>query len=590
MKRLAIIVAVVVAALAIAVAAVPFLVPSDFLRARVAERIANLTGRAVAVTGEPRLSIYPYLAVTVEGLVVANPEGMGSDPFIVAETMQARVRLLPLLVGRAEFEEFELIKPTIHLVVDAEGRANWQMAGSAVANQAAAPLPAATDTASLQPLDLLLGRLKVDNGTILYDDLVSNTREEMTAVDLDINWPSASASVGGRGSLQWRGETLEFTGLLAAPLELMRGSRSPARFAIASTPLRASFSGTAASAATLRLDGEASLSTPSMRRTIEWLGTPMGTGPILGAAAVRGTASVAGGDVIFDKATIELDGNSAEGSLGVSLAGARPVVRGTLAIGNLDLSAYVEAIRADLIAGGSWLIAPARMAFAELVDADIRVSAAQVMIGKTRIGRTAAAVAIKNGAFDIAVGEAEYYGGSIGARLTAAVVGDSLTAAAQGKFAGVPASVALTDLAGVSALDGTATVAFDITGQGRSWAAFASSVAGTGTLVMAGGSLNGLDLPKIADKLTDPLAEPVAGGGGSTAFESLSADLAISDGSISTTGLVMRGTGFRLMLAGKGSLFTGAVDAKAKLATGTETIALTVDGSWQKPTIARAQP
>ena len=194
---------------------------------------------------------------------------------------------------------------------------------------------------------------------------------------------------------------------------------------------------------------------------------------------------------------------------------------------------------------------------------------AQVMIGKTRIGRTAAAVTIKNGALDIAVGEAEFYGGSIEGRLTAAPVGESLDAAARRRNSPIfrrwrrsPTSP------GISPLDGIATVDLDvIAGRGRSWAAFANSATGTGTLVMPGGSMNGFDLPKIADELIDPLAAPVAGGGGSTAFASLAADLAIDDGSISTTGLVMRGSDFRLSLAGKGSLFTGAVEAKARLAT-----------------------
>ena len=587
MLRLAIIVAVVVAVVAIAVAAVPFLIPADFLRARVAERIASLTGRAVTLTGDPSLAIYPHLAVTVEGLAIANPEGMGTDPFVVAEAMQARVRTLPLLIGRIEFDEFELIKPTIHLVVDKEGRQNWTMAGSAVANQAAAPAPPANVPASQQPLDLLLGRLTVDNGTILYDDLVSDTREEMTAVDLEINWPSASASVGGRGTVLWRGETLEFTGLLVAPLELMRGGRSAARFAIASTPLRASFSGAASYATGFQLDGEASVSTPSMRRTIEWLGTPMGTGPILGAAAVRGNASIADGSIIFDTATIELDGNSAEGSLGVSLGGPRPIIRGTLALGSLDLSAYFEAIRADLIADGSWLIAPARLAFADAVDADIRVSAGEVMIGKTRIGKMAAAVGIKNGALDMAVGEAEFYGGSIEGRLTAAPVGDSLSATAEAKLTEVPAQLALGDVAGISALGGTATMTMDVAGRGRSWAAFARSITGTGMIAMARGSLSGLDVPRIADTLIDPLAEPIAGGSGTTSFDSLAMDLAIDDGTINTTGLVMRGNDFRLSLAGKGSLFTGAVDGHARLATGLGVVPLAIGGTWQKPVISR---
>ena len=158
-----------------------------------------------------------------------------------------------MLSAASEFEEFELIKPIDSSRGRCQGGRQIGTWPEALWLKQAIDAVAGSNMSRrrLQPLDLLLlGRLKVDNGTILYDDLVSDTREEMTAVDLDINWPSASAPVGGRGTLHWRGETIEFTGLLATPLELIRGGRSTARFAIASTPLRASFSGTATSAAT----------------------------------------------------------------------------------------------------------------------------------------------------------------------------------------------------------------------------------------------------------------------------------------------------------------------------------------------------
>lgn len=589
MKRLAIIIAVVIAVLAVAVAALPFVIPANFLKARVAAQISSLTGRPVTLTGEPSLSIYPHLAISVEGLAVGNPEGMGSDSFIAAETLHARVRLLPLLIGRVAFDEFELIKATLHLVVDAEGHSNWQMGESAIAAQAALPKPVASDDVlAPQPPDLQLGHLVVNDGTILYDDRVSTTREEITDVDIDVTWPSAGAAVGGRGSLVWRGETVEFTALLAQPLELLRAGRSPARFALASTPLRVSFSGSATGATALRLDGETEMSSPSLRRMIEWLGTPMGTGPILGAAAIRGSASITGDGVAFDRATVELDGNSAEGTIGITRGG-RPALRGTLALDRLDLSAYVEAGRADLLAHGSWLLAPARLDFAQAINADLRISANEIVMGGTRMGKTAAAVGISNGSVDIAVGESEFHGGKISGRVTAGLVGETLVANGEAMVTDIPALVALTDLAGIAAIDGPATATFSLTGRGRSWAAFAGSVFGSGKMTVATGALHGVDLAKVGEALSDPLAEPVAGGAGTTAFSSLSATVTIGDGELNTGDLVMEGKDFRLTLAGRGSLFNSGVSADGQLAAGTHTLPLRVTGSWGKPVVARVR-
>ncbi|HVY19323.1 MAG TPA: AsmA family protein [Bauldia sp.] len=587
MKRFAIIVAVVIAVLAVVVAAAPFVIPSDFLKQRVAERIGTLTGRSATLAGVTTLSIYPHLAISVEGLSIGNPEGMGSDPMIVADRLETRLRLVPLLLGRIEFDEFTLTRPTIHLVVDAQGHPNWSFAASAVVAQATAPAPGADDPLAAAR-DLRLGHLILSNGTVLYDNLASDTREQMTELDLDVDWPSVSATVSGRGKLVWRGEPVEFTGLLAAPIELMRGKTTAARFALASTPLRASFSGRATQGDTLRLDGDATLSTPSMRRTIEWLGTPMGTGPILGAASVRGTMAIAGPNVEFTDADLELDGNSAEGSLGVSFAAAKPHIAGKLTAQRLDLSAYLEAVRADLLATGSWLIAPARLPFAEAVDADITFTTGAVVMDATEIGDTWSTVKIKDDDLDVVLQGANLYGGEIGMHLTTATTANVLSATAHLDIKGVPASPTLANLAGITALGGSMTGTFELSTSGRGWGEMATRVAGKGQIAIDNGTLTGIDLPAVAYLLADPSAGPVVASGGTTRFATVSADIALDSGTISTNDLFMEGDEFRLALSGHGSLTSGATEARATLTNATETIPLSIAGTWQQPAIARA--
>jgi uncharacterized protein involved in outer membrane biogenesis len=509
---------------------------------------------------------------------------MGSDPFVAAERLHTRLRLLPLLLGRAEFDEFELTKPTIHLVIDADGRHNWDITRGRVAKQALASSPenAAADTA--------IGHLVVNGGTILYDDLDHDTREQMTDVDLDVMWPSVSATASGRGKLTWRGEPMEFTALLAAPLQLIRGNTSAARFAIASTPVRASFSGRATGNGGLHLYGDASISTPSLRRTIEWLGTPMGAGAILGAAAVRGTASVGGPTIGFDAATVELDGNSASGSLGVSFAGERPLVRGTLAFDALDLSAYIEAIRADLIASGSWMIAPARLAFAEAVNADLHFTMAQVTMGAILAGKTDAAVTMKDGGLDIAIADADFYSGKVTSHVGLTRSADTLAGTLTAKITGVSARPALTDLAGISALGGTMDAMLDLTARGRSWSEFANTIAGKGTLATKDGTLTGLDLASAANALVDPFAGTISAGDGETTFPLLTAGFTVANGEIATDDLFMVGDDFRLALSGHGSVLNGGVEGRAILTNSTESIPVSLAGTWRQPTLTRAQP
>jgi len=593
MNRVAVVIVAAIAIIAILVAALPFLISGDFLRGRISAEIAALTGRPVAISGDPSLSLYPLVAITVDGLTVGNPEGMGDDAFIAADGLRATMRVLPLLIGRLEFDEFELIKPRVRLVVSDDGRANWQMDKSAIAAQA--KLAALTDApargapaGSEQPSgDVRIGRLKVTDGIILYDDLASDHREEMTAVELDVAWPSASTAVGGSGSFLWRGETVEFNGSVANPLALIAGGASPVRFAAATTALRVSFAGRANGVDSLQLDGSATATTPSLRRAIEWMGTPMGTGSILGAGSIDGTIHWAGWTASFDVAVIELDGNGATGSLSADFGGSRPSVQGTLAADTIDLSPYVEAMRADLVAEGSWLIAPARLAFAEAIDADLRISASQALIGATRIGKMAAAVTIRSGVLDVSVGEAQFYGGTLEARIGAAMAGDMLVGRAEAKLSNVPAGVALSDLVAISVLDGTAAVSLTVAGRGASWGELARSVGGTAKVAIVDGSLAGFDVSSVAEVMADPLSEPMRPGTATTAFADLTATLTISEGNLTTDDLTMTGEGFALAMAGKGSVLNGLVDAKARIMTERDEVPIAITGRWRVPTIAR---
>ena len=578
MKRIATVAIVVVAILAIAAAAAPFLIPGGFLKARVAAEVASLTGRPVSIGGDAALAVYPEVTVSVGGLTVGNRQGAGDDPFVTADQLITRVRLLPLLLGRVEFDRFELVKPHVHLVVGKDGP-NWSLADSAIV---------APTAAGAAPADVRVGRLIVSDGVIDYDDVATSRREELSAIDLDVAWPVADAAVSGSGTLQWRGEPVEFTAFLATPLDLIRGGVSQARFAIGSTPLRAVFAGRLTAVAALQFDGQATVSTPSLRRAIEWLGTPMGQGSILGAGSIEGVANWTRSTISFDQADVELDGNTAQGALAATFGGVRPAVEGTLSTDKLDLSPYLEAIRADVTAAGPWPMAPARLPLAAALDADVRLSADEVIMAGATTGRTVATVALEDGALDVGVGEADFLGGKVTANLDLAAADDGLAAKASATFDTVPAGPVLADLAGISALNGSASATFDLTSRGKTWGEVANNLAGTGKIAVADGSLAGFDMAALATAMGDPLAEPVSVGAGTTFFAGLTATLAIATGKISSDDLTMRGSDYALSLKGSGSVLSGSVQAAGTLIKGGESDALAITGTWSEPTVAPA--
>ena len=579
MKRIAILAVIAVGLVGLGALAVPLLVSPDLIKQRIAERISAATGRQVTLAGEPNLSIYPHLAVTIDRLTIANPQGMGDDPFLVADEVTTRLHLLPLLTGRVALDTFELVRPRVHLISDGNGRANWQMAaGDGQGGPAIG--------------DLALGQVRIDDGTVVYDDLADKRHEELDAVNLDIAWAAPDAAASGNGKLAWRGETVEFNGSVASPRDLFAGKGSQVRFAIASTPLRVSFNGKALGVDGANLEGEASVSTPSLRTVVALLGAPLGNGPILGPASIAGKLAWHGSGLSFTEATFSLDGNDAKGAASIDFSGARPAVQGTIAAAKLDLSPYFEAVRADAGANGPWPFAATRLPVADLADCDIRISASEVLIGGVRMTGFGATGIVKDGVVTVNIGEAQVYGGKLGATIAAKMDGDRLVGHVKATIDGALAQAPLKDLLAVEALSGKANASIDVNAGGASWGALLHSLAGDASIAIADGTLSGIDIKAIAARMVDPLAEPMPPGGGSALFGKLAATLSIANSVVSTGDLTVDGQDYAVALNGRGSLITGSVEANATLtmtAGAGATIPLTITGTWASPLIGPRQ-
>ena len=347
-----------------------------------------------------------------------------------------------------------------------------------------------------------LGRFVVRGGSITYDNQRSGQHETIDGIDMDFAWPSVGAPAAGSGRFTWRGETVDFNASVGAPLALMTGSISPLRFAIASMPVRFSFNGTGLNLNSMQLNGETTITTPSVRRLMTWLGKPIGAGSTFGAAAITGKLTWVRPVAAFDNAKIELDGNQAEGAVTASF-GTKPDVQGTLAFDKLDLSAYVEAFDASLSANGPWRSVPAAMRLTAS-DLDLRLSAAEVIAGSARIGRTAAAINVDDGKLTLTVGEAQFYGGRAEARLSAAMDGDVLQMSGEAKLDDVATRAALVGLLGLDALDGKGAVSIDLAAKGKTWGEIAAGASGTASVTIADGRLSGIDVAQLAEIARNP--------------------------------------------------------------------------------------
>jgi uncharacterized protein involved in outer membrane biogenesis len=93
-------------------------------------RIEAATGRILHFDGALRLGVGLRPTLIAEKVRFSNREGSPDAQMAEADRIEAQVELLPLLRGEVRLNRLILDKPRIVVETDANGRFNWQFAGS----------------------------------------------------------------------------------------------------------------------------------------------------------------------------------------------------------------------------------------------------------------------------------------------------------------------------------------------------------------------------------------------------------------------------------------------------------------------------
>ena len=126
MKRILIIAAIVLAVAAIAAAVIlPKVLNPERYRPRIEQMLTDVTGRKVTI-GTMHLHVFPVPGITADGFTLGEDPAFGTEPFLKADRIDARVRLMPLFSSRLDVISFDIDKPVAQLHRDDKGR--WNLA------------------------------------------------------------------------------------------------------------------------------------------------------------------------------------------------------------------------------------------------------------------------------------------------------------------------------------------------------------------------------------------------------------------------------------------------------------------------------
>lgn len=674
-KVLSSVLLIAVGLVALIAGALTFLIiapPTEALKAQAIAAVRAQTGRELSIAGPARLTFYPGLGVTLGQVSLSAPPEMGGAPMLTMESLDVTLKTLPLFRREVAIDRLVLNKPALELRVDAQGRKSWEMAKVGVvgatrlaraaqssaldadASEAAIVVAANATRGAAASLDgrsplaeLALGDVRVVDGSVRYLDERTGVRHQADAVNLKLALTSIASPLTAAGSFAWSGETVTLESTLGSVEAALRGQPAPLAAKVDGVRASSRFEGAMTLGEAIALEGKVNAKTDSVRALARWLGQRLPRAKGFGAMSLDGNLKVAGSSLTLADATLALDGATATGTLSVEAGGAKPLVRASLKMSELDLNLYMAskdrgeggARRGGARAGSEpaaatpanaapapgignaksieeliqqsgpkvkgytqrsgWSEEPIDLEILGLVDAEARLALGGLKFNEIKVGASQLAVGLKDNVMRADFEEVRLYDGKGRGFVTVDATGEAAAIATNLSVDGVAAQGLLQDAVEVGWLAGTGKLTLAVSGRGANQRQLVDTLNGKAEFAFADGAVTGFNLAQAMRGLSQGQLGALKGGPTEkTDFSELSATFNIHDGIAENSDLKLMSPLLRVSGAGKVMLPAQELDylAKPKLvaslagqggeaAGGGLEVPVKIEGPWAKPAI-----
>src|SRR5262245_15598379 len=592
------------------VTALTFLViaaPVDFVREQLVQQVKAHSGRDLVIAGPTSISLFPQVSVHLGEVSLSEPPGMGGGVLLSAETFAIDVPLMALLSRQFAVKRLLLVRPTIALRVDAEGRRNWAFAaptsaaaataaGDAGAPRAPAAEPSAHATREAgvrSAIDRLrLENVEIRDGTLRYHDERRGAPKEVKAIDLKLSLADPDGPLLSKGSLAWNGEKVTFDGKISPARALFLGERGRIALTLSSPLFETSYDGTLALSQDASLDGKARLKAASLKALVQWLdrhaaagdagavgwaaGLGLGRGRwrLQGAAGNRGRSPLPG--------SLELETERPRPSLSGALRASeldlgRLLLRGP--VGAADANASAEAAPAPTGAPaatatpskrragrGVWSEAPIDFAILRLADADLTLVVDRLRYRELETGQSELGLSLKDSVAALTLKDSLLYGGRGRGVLTFDGSGAEPATSADLVLDNVSYRPLLKDALGLEWLTGRGKMTLSLAGKGESERKIIETLKGKAELAIGNGEFSGIDIAKILRAIEQAHCHRLeVAPQDKTPFSELAGTFLINNGVAETQDLRLVGPYMRVSGSGSSNLIERSADFSVRL-------------------------
>ena len=154
-----------------------FVDPNDY-RDRLQKLVKEKTGRELTLSGDLKLSVFPWIALETGPASLGDAPGFGPEPFASIKHARVSVRLMPLLGGKLEVGNVRLDGARIRLITDERGRDNWADLGK---SEGAEQQPQTQSGTSGVPT---VAGLEINDAAVVMENRKEKSRREVRDFNL----------------------------------------------------------------------------------------------------------------------------------------------------------------------------------------------------------------------------------------------------------------------------------------------------------------------------------------------------------------------------------------------------------------------
>jgi AsmA protein len=178
----------VIAAIVIAIFTLPFFIDPNNFKPEIVAAVKDKTGRNLTLTGELKLSIFPWLGISTGKMALGNAAGFQDQPFATLEESDIKVKLLPLLTKKIEVSRIVLKGLALNLAKNPQGARNWDDLTASDATKITPSPPIINNGKQNEtnaPAVFAISAIAIENARINWDDQRSG--KHLLIKDVNLN-------------------------------------------------------------------------------------------------------------------------------------------------------------------------------------------------------------------------------------------------------------------------------------------------------------------------------------------------------------------------------------------------------------------